>query len=61
MICYTIKKENEDSNKLALRFKKTFYQSRTNNKLRNEKTHQKKLTRRQIRMKAIISNHYRSI
>ncbi|PID83733.1 hypothetical protein CSB09_04675 [Candidatus Gracilibacteria bacterium] len=60
MICYAIKNENEASEKLAMRFKKIFYQSRTNNKLRNEKTHQKKPTRRQIRMKAIVSNHYRS-
>lgn len=60
MICYSIKKEGETNEKLILRYKKSFFQTRTANKLRNEQTHSKDPSKRKIREAAIIREFYRS-
>lgn len=60
MICYSIKKEGETNEKLILRYKKSFFQTRTANKLRNEQTHTRSLSKRKIRERAIIREFYRS-
>lgn len=61
MICYSVKKEGESNEKLILRYKKTFFQTRTANKLRASKTHARNVSRRKIREKAIIREYYRSL
>lgn len=60
MICYSIKKEGETNEKLILRYKKSFFQTRTANKLRNSQTHSKSPSKRKIRESAIIRDFYRS-
>ena len=60
MICYTIKKEGETNEKLILRYKKSFFQTRTANKLRNAQTHSRAPSKRKIRESAIIREFYRS-
>jgi len=60
MICYSIKKEGETNEKLILRYKKSFFQTRTANKLRNAQTHSKAPSKRKIRESAIIREFYRS-
>ena len=49
MICYSIKKEGETNEKLILRYKKAFFQTRTANQLRNTQTHSRKPSYRKIR------------
>lgn len=60
MICYSIKKDGETNEKLILRYKKSFFQTRTANKLRNSQTHSKKPSKRKIREAAIVREFYRS-
>lgn len=60
MICYSIKKEGETNEKLILRYKKSFFQTRTANKLRNSQTHSKSPSKRKIRESAIVREFYRS-
>ena len=61
MICYSIKKDGETNEKLILRYKKAFFQTRTANQLRNSQNHSRKLSYRKIREKAIIREYYRSV
>jgi|JI8StandDraft_1071087.scaffolds.fasta_scaffold97643_3 hypothetical protein len=61
MICYSVKKEGETNEKLILRYKKAFFQTRTANQLRNTQTHTRKLSYRKIREKAIIREYYRAV
>jgi hypothetical protein len=56
---YAIKNENESNEKLVLRYKKLFFQSRISSKLKTERYVTKKLTRRKERMSAIVRDHYR--
>jgi hypothetical protein len=61
MICYSIKKDNETNEKLILRYKKAFFQTRTANKLKSAQTHSRDLSHRKLREKAIIREYYRSL
>lgn len=59
MIVYAIKNSTESNEKLVLRYKKMFFQTRTANKLKAEAQQQRKTSRRKIREKAIIRSFYR--
>lgn len=61
MICYSIKKEGETNEKLILRYKKAFFQTRTANKLKASQNHTRKVSHRKLREKAIIREYYRSL
>lgn len=61
MIVYTIKNESESNEKLILRYKKMFFQTRVANKLRNGRYATRALSSRKIREKAIIRQVYRDI
>ncbi len=61
MICYSIRKEGETNEKLLMRYKKSFFQTRTANKLKNSQTHARDLSARKIREKAIVREYYRSL
>lgn len=61
MIVYTIKNDNESNEKLILRYKKMFFQTRVANKLRNGRYATRPLSARKIREKAIIRQVYRDI
>ncbi len=58
---YAIKNENESNEKLVLRYKKLFFQSRIATKLRNERYAVKKPTKKKIREWAIIREAYREL
>lgn len=58
---YAVRKEGETSEKLILRYKKMFFQSRMANKLKSERYNAKKPTRKKIREKAIIRSVYRDL
>lgn len=60
MICYAIKKDAESSEKLLMRYKKSFFQTRTANKLKNAQTHSRDLSKRKVREKAIVREYYRA-
>lgn len=59
MIVYAIKNSTESNEKLVLRYKKMFFQTRTANKLKAEAQQQRKVSRRRIREAAIVRNFYR--
>ncbi len=61
MICFAVRKENESSEKLLMRYKKSFFQTRTANKLKNSQTHTRSLSARKIREKAIVREYYRAV
>ncbi|MDD2515821.1 MAG: hypothetical protein PHF26_01250 [Candidatus Gracilibacteria bacterium] len=61
MIVYTIKNENEPNEKMILRYKKMFFQTRVVNKLRTERYSQRAVTRRQTRKAAVIRQTYRAL
>ncbi len=61
MICYAIKKEGEANEKLILRYKKAFFQTRTANKLKASQNHSRAVSHRKLREKAIIREYYRSL
>lgn len=61
MICYSIKKEGETNEKLILRYKKAFFQTRTANKLRASQTHTRNVSKRKKREKAIVREYYRGL
>lgn len=58
---YAVKKESESNEKLVLRYKKLFFQSRIVTKLKKERYNVKSLKSRKQREKAIITNHYREL
>jgi hypothetical protein len=58
---YAVKKESESNEKLVLRYKKLFFQSRIVTKLKKERYNVKDLKKRKQREKAIITNHYREL
>ncbi|MDQ1344410.1 MAG: hypothetical protein QG650_1131 [Patescibacteria group bacterium] len=60
MIVYALKNASESNEKLILRYKKMFFQTRTANKLRAEKYAERKPSKRRIREKAIVCEMYRS-
>lgn len=61
MICFAVRKENESSEKLLMRYKKSFFQTRTANKLKNSQTHSRALSARKIREQAIVREYYRAV
>jgi hypothetical protein len=61
MICYSIKKEGETNEKLILRYKKAFFQTRTANRLKATQTHSRDLSKRKVREQAIIREYYRAL
>ncbi len=61
MICYSVRKEGETNEKLILRYKKSFFQTRTANRLKNEQTHSRDLSKRKTREMAIIRSYYREV
>ena len=60
MIVYAIKNSTESNEKLVLRYKKMFFQTRTANKLKAEAQEQRKISRRKIREAAIVRSFYRA-
>jgi len=61
MLIYAFKKKTESNEKLILRYKKMFFQTRVANKIRNERYNVRDLSKRKIREKAIIRETYRSL
>jgi hypothetical protein len=58
---YAIKNDWETNEKLILRYKKMFFQSRMMNKIRSERYAVGKLSKKQLREKAIVREHYRML
>ena len=61
MIVFTIKNDSESSEKLILRYKKMFFQTRVANKLRNGRYAVRAPSKRKLREKAIIREVYRDL
>ncbi len=58
---YSIRKDWETNEKLILKYKKLFFQSRIANKLKAERYATKKPTKRKQREQAIVREHYRDL
>ncbi len=58
---YAVKNDGETNEKLVLRYKKMFFQSRIATKLRGTRYVTKKLSKRKQREKAIVRSHYRDL
>lgn len=58
---YAVRNEGETNDKLILRYKRLFFQSRISNKLKSERYVVKNITKRKRREKAIIRETYRSL
>lgn len=58
---YAVRNEWETNDKLILRYKKLFFQSRIANKLKAERYAIRDLSGRKIREKAIIRSKYREL
>lgn len=58
---YAVKHEGETNEKMILRYKKMFFQSRIANKIRNERYAVGKPTKKKIRESAIIRAKYREL
>ena len=58
---YAIRNEWETNEKLILRYKKMFFQSRMMNKIRSERYAVGKLSKKKLREKAIVREHYRML
>ena len=58
---YAIRNEWETNEKLILRYKKMFFQSRIANKIKWWRYAFKKLSKKQLREKAIVREHYRML
>ena len=56
---YAVKKDWETNEKMLLRYKKMFFQSRIVSKLRNERYNKKAPTKKKIREAAIVRSAYR--
>jgi hypothetical protein len=61
MIAYAIKNTGESNEKLLLRYKRTFFQTRTLNNLKANLQHQRKTSARKVKISAIVREHYRDI
>ena len=44
-----------------MRYKKSFFQTRTANKLKNEQNHSRALSKRKVREQAIVREYYRAV
>jgi len=58
---YAVKNEGESNEKLVLRYKKLFFQSRIVSKLKMERYNVGQDSKRKRREKAIVRNHYRKL
>ena len=58
---YTVKHEGETNEKMILRYKKLFFQSRIANKIRSERYATRKVKKKKIRESAIIRAKYREL
>ena len=58
---YAIKNQWETNEKLVLRYKKLFFQSRISSKIKAERYAKKDITKRKSREKAITREHYRDL
>lgn len=58
---YAVKNQGETNEKLILRYKKLFFQSRISNKLKAERYVTKNASIRKQREKAIVRWHYREL
>ncbi|NDK08709.1 hypothetical protein EOM39_05725 [Candidatus Gracilibacteria bacterium] len=58
---YSIRKEGETNEKLILKYKKLFFQSRISNKLKSERYAVKQPSKRKLRELAMVRSHYRSL
>lgn len=58
---YAVRNESETNDKLILRYKKLFFQSRIANKIKTERYAIRDLKKRKIREKAIIRSKYREL
>lgn len=61
MLIYAFKNKSESNEKLVLRYKKMFFQTRIANKLRKERYATKWLSSRKLREKAIMRELYREL
>lgn len=58
---YAKRNEGETNEKLILRYKKLFFQSRIANKIKKERYVTKDATKRKRREQAIVRGHYRDL
>lgn len=58
---YAVRNEWETNEKLILRYKKMFFQSRMTNKLRSERYAVKAPSKKKQREQAIVREHYRML
>ena len=58
---YAVRNENESNEKLILRYKKLFFNSRIVTKLKKERYAIKDPKKRKIREAAIVRDHYRDM
>jgi hypothetical protein len=58
---YAVRNEGETNEKMVLRYKKLFFQSRIANKIRSERYAHKKPTKKIVRHSAIVREHYRML
>lgn len=58
---YAVRNEGESNEKLVLRYKKLFFQSRMVTKLKKERYNIKDLKKRKQREAAIVKTHYREM
>lgn len=61
MLLYAVKNKTESNEKLILRYKKMFFQTRIANKLRKERYAVRDISWRKVREKAIIREKYREL
>lgn len=60
MIVFAVKNQGESNEKLILRYKKMFFQTRVANKLKTEKHAERAPSKRKVRERAIIRETYRA-
>ena len=58
---YAVKNDGETNEKMILRYKKLFFQSRIANKIRTERYAVWDLSKKKVRHSAIVREHYRML
>ncbi|USN58113.1 MAG: hypothetical protein H6767_07410 [Candidatus Peribacteria bacterium] len=58
---YAIRNEGESNEKLILRYKKLFFQSRIASKIKSERYATRTVKKKKIRESAIVRSHYRKM
>ena len=61
MIVFAVKNATESSDKLVLRYKKMFFQTRTLNRMKNNLQEKRDPSKRRVRERAIVREAYRAI